>query len=176
MGVRYGIGGQKITQAELRERVNYDPDSGIMTLKRKPRKGGHTPIGGVMGSKHKAGYLEVRLNNRAYLIHRLAWLYMYGEWPDNVDHINHDRTDNRLINLRSVARVDNQRNQKMKSNNSSGVTGVYWMAGRGKWLSKIKVAYKETNLGYHGNFFDAVCARKSAELLYGFHANHGRTV
>ncbi len=108
-------------------------------------------------------------------MHRLAWLYMYGEWPvGDIDHINGIRDDNRLINLRSVSRQENLRNRRTGRNNTSGVMGVNWDKSLGKWRSSIGIGGKTKHLGVSHYKWDVICLRKSAEMKYGFHLNHGR--
>jgi len=168
-----GIGDKELTLERLRERVNYNPETGVMTLKTRPIKGGNTAVGDVLGSPHSAGYIQLRLDGRPYLLHRLAWFYMHGEWPVNIDHINHNRQDNRLVNLRSVSRAENQKNQKKRVDNLSGLTGVRWCNSRQKWVAHIRENNRYQVLGRFNNLFDAACARKSMENYLHFHINHG---
>jgi len=170
------IGDKELTVERLRERVNYDANTGIMTLKTKPIKGGRTPIGGAMGSVHPKGYLYLNLDGRRYLVHRLVWMYVYGEWPDSVDHINHVRSDNRLANLRNIPGHENQKNMKLGAKNASGVPGISWSATRNKWEVYITSKRNRVSLGRFADFFEAVCTRKSAELALNFHPNHGSIV
>lgn len=163
----------ELTPEIVREFIGYNPETGaLICLKR--RRGGTTEVGCELGSRHKDGYVELRFMGKCYLAHRLAWFHVHGVWPDNIDHINHDRSDNRLANLREVSRAENQRNQKLKSNNTSGVTGVFWRKDKQRWLAKIKVNYKDKSLGYYDSFKGACAARLDAEKKYGFHENHGR--
>lgn len=119
------------------------------------------------------GYKGGSIFNRKYIAHRVAWAIYYGEWPvGHVDHINHNRTDNRISNLRVVTRVENMRNAKIRQDNSSGVTGVCWDAARGKWRAEIN-GVRRTMLGRFDSLDDAVAARKAAERLHGYHENHG---
>lgn len=165
---RYGI-----SQAELKRLVHYDPETGVMTRKVAT---GTAKVGDVLGSAHSAGYLWANVKGDLHLVHRLAWLYSYGEWPDCIDHINHKRTDNRIANLRSVTKGENLRNLRRRAANSTGITGVHWDKARGKWAPKIGVNGRMKNLGRFDDFFEACCVRKSAEVRYGFHENHGRAV
>jgi len=164
-----------LTQSYLKEILHYDPETGIFT-RIIDRHYMHKK-GAVLGSVTVGGYMAINLDALPRPSHRLAWLYMYGEFPKGqIDHINHDRTDNRIKNLRVVSHKENGRNQKLGSNNTSGVNGVHWDKARKKWKAIIKVNYKNIQLGRFDNFFDAVCARKSADIRYGFHPNHGLDV
>jgi len=100
---------------------------------------------------------------------------VHDEWPqDEIDHINGIRTDNRLVNLRSVTHRENQKNIKRSTCNTSGRVGVRWEGHRSKWRSAIKVDGREKHLGSFDSFAEASAARKAAEIKYGFHKNHGR--
>ena len=116
------------------------------------------------------GYRYIRVDRKKYLAHRIAWKLLYGEDPEEIDHINGNRSDNRITNLRSVSRLENMRNRKRASHNTSGVTGVCWYKNRSKWRAYIS----EELLGDFDKFEDAVAARKQAEKEYGYHPNHGR--
>lgn len=116
------------------------------------------------------GYRKVHFDGQIYYTHRLIWKLLYGEDPLEIDHINGNRSDNRITNLRSVSRLENMRNAKRRSSNASGVTGVFWLKDRSKWRAYIS---KKT-LGEFNKFEDAVAVRKQAEKEYGYHPNHGR--
>jgi len=91
-----------------------------------------------------------------------------------IDHINLVGTDNQWENLRLVTQSDNMRNQKLISRNTSGVCGVSQDRKSGRWTANIYIAPKNKNLGSFVDWFDAVCARKSAEITYGYGPNHGK--
>ena len=97
-----------------------------------------------------------------------------GEWVTELDHINGDRLDNRIENLRPVTRQENLKNQKRSIANTSGVTGVYWDRETGKWRALIRIGGKVKTIGRFLSFEEAVMARKEAERKNGYHANHGR--
>jgi hypothetical protein len=102
---------------------------------------------------------------------------MYGEMPSAVDHINHIRTDNRLLNLREVSGAkENSRNTTLPKNNTSGRIGVCWNAHAGKWHSRIKVNQQTISLGYFSSIEEASEARTKAERRFGFHVNHGTSL
>lgn len=165
-----------ITQNDLKKRLCYDPKTGIFT---RLVRCGNQAGGKVAGTPHKKGYISIGFSlagvKKIYLAHRLAWLYVFGEMPDGqIDHINGDKTDNRIENLRVVNHLENHKNTKLHSRNKSGLSGV-WFHGQNKnWCAEIKVNNKKIGLGSHSGFFDACCARKSAERRFGFHMNHGR--
>ena len=91
------------------------------------------------------GYVAIRLDDTLYTAHRLAWLYVNGEWPaEQIDHINRDRADNSITNLRSVTNAENAQNQRARAN-KSGFAGV--RKENNKWLAEIKVNYKPIRIG-----------------------------
>lgn len=104
-----------------------------------------------------------------YKAHRLAWLYVYGYFPENdIDHINRMKDDNSIANLREVSRQCNIRNVGLRSTNKTGVTGVSWCKRFGKWQAQIRADKMNKNLGYYVDFIDAVRSRWKAEIKYNF--------
>jgi len=161
-----------ITQKRLKEVLNYEPSTGIFIWKVQLSSRGI--IGSEVTTKHLEGYTTIQIDGKQYLAHRLAWFYVHGYFPDFIDHINHVRDDNRLVNLREVTRTENQQNLSIRCDNVSGVCGVSWDKARNRWTARIKVDDKYMYLGRFAEFSDAVNARKNAEVLYGFHDNHGK--
>jgi hypothetical protein len=122
------------------------------------------------------GYRSGTILGVAREAHRIAWAIHYGFWPKHyIDHINGDRSDNRISNLRDVPQRINLSNTKAYKSNSSGVTGVGWHKSARKWKASICVSSVHKHLGLFDEFADAVHARSSAEKEFGYHANHGRT-
>ena len=149
--------------------LNYDPVSGVFTWKTTRFNGK------VAGCLHKKlGYLVIGFRSKHYYAHRLAWRITNGYWPDFIDHINGDRADNRISNLREVPKQDNHRNMKCFSNSTTKVPGVSFHKQTSKWRAYITVDTKQRSLGCFDAFEDAVAARKQAEQTHGFHKNHGR--
>lgn len=160
-----------LTQEELKKRFHYNKDAGVFTY---IISCGSVKKGRIAGVKCKNGYLRVRVNKSDYLLHRLAWLYVYGVWPKNqIDHKNHMRDDNRINNLREATNQENAKNQSLLRTSASGVIGVCWKKSLKKWHSRIGIDRKEEHLGYFSDKFEAICCRKSAENKHGFHENHG---
>lgn len=128
----------------------------------------------IAGCKQMDGYIKIGVNGRHYKAHRIAWLLIHGYWPEEIDHINGDGYDNRLSNLREVTHKENQRNQKLLSNNKSGTCGVFWKKQDSVWGAQIKINGRQKHLGYFKDKSDAILARKAADREHGFHENHGR--
>lgn len=163
-----------ITQAELKELLHYDPETGVFTW--KVNRGIRLLRGKKAGTIKPYGYPVVKVKGKDYLGHRLAFLYMVGEIPSgDVDHINGVRDDNRWCNLRKATRQQNAQNAKRRKDSPFGIPGVSLVRGK-RWRAVIRVNWKPIHLGYSDNFFEACCLRKAAELKYGFHENHGRKV
>lgn len=96
--------------------------------------------GNVAGNKSVWGYVEIRLNRKLYKAHRLAWLYHYGKWPaDAIDHIDGDRANNRIANLREASSADNSQNLSVRKTSISGINGVSYDSSRGMWLAQLSV-------------------------------------
>lgn len=129
-----------------------------------------------VGTRRKDGYIQVKLEGKDNLAHRIVWEMHNGPIPDGmqIDHINHIRDDNRIENLRIVSNLANGMNQGMPKNNKSGVTGVGWYKKTGRWRVQIRANGKSMTVGYFDDFDIAVAARKDAESKYGFHENHGK--
>jgi hypothetical protein len=154
------------------EFLKYDPDTGILTWKKSPAN--RVKTGDEAGTINANGYKVFSIRNKLYSAHRIAWLISKGALPlEHIDHINGIRSDNKLDNMRAASNRENLRNCKLHKLNKSGVTGVKWYPKQMSWESYITVDYKKICLGYFKVFFDAVAARKSAEIGYGFHVNHG---
>ncbi len=127
------------------------------------------------GTKQGDGYRVVEIDNITYSEHRLVWVYVTGLWPtDQIDHINKIRQDNRFCNLREVNNSENQKNTTLRKNNNSGIMGVHVRSDNGKWSARINNNGSRFVLGCFDNFLDACCARKSAEVRFGYHENHGK--
>lgn len=148
----------ELTQQRLKELVTYNPQTGLFIRNKN---------GKVIGNVHHTGYIRFMLDKKEYLAHRLAWLYMYGVIPKNqIDHKNNDRSDNRIDNLREVTHSENQQNRLINENNTSGVTGVYFSKRSNRWYAQISIDGKNIHLGQFGEYYEAVNARKNAEILY----------
>lgn len=158
---------------KVRKAIAYDPLSGAFTHK-IAKRGGRVRAGDpVKTKKSKSGYLVIGVDGRVYAAHRLAWLLVRGEWPElQIDHIDHDRTNNRIGNLRIVTATGNMRNRTMRKDNTSGVTGV--MREGAKWTAYYYDGGKMVRIGKFADKEAAAMARKAANDRHGFHENHGK--
>lgn len=104
-----------ITQEYLKERLTYNPQTGVFIWNSSNIKG-HVKKGKIAGSKDSRGYIKIQIDRKDYTAHRLAWLYEYGEWPKyTIDHINRIKYDNSINNLRDVTQAENNKNQKRRN-------------------------------------------------------------
>jgi hypothetical protein len=159
-----------ITADQARELFDYDPKTGWLHW-RSSR--GRVKAGDRAGSFYeRQGRINIQISKERYLAHRLIWLMEYGAWPDEIDHINHIPTDNRLENLRNVTHQENHCNRSMCSRNKSGTVGVRFV--RKRWQAVISHGGREIYLGKYKDEDKAIAKRKMAEVIYGFHPNHGR--
>ena len=131
------------------------------------------------GCKAGSGYLSVRVtigdHKKLFDVHRLIWAWHHERWPKGqLDHIDHNKQNNRIENLREVSRSENCKNRSFRVTNSSGRTGVYWHKRSKKWTAIIVSNGIRKHLGYFSRFEDAVDAREVAEKHHKFHKNHGR--
>lgn len=175
------------TQARVNEYFNYDPETGIFTVKERPASDfSNTAIyrrhlaavGSVPGSVIPDGYIKIYMDGHYFNAHRLAWLAVHGEWvkyPEyEIDHIDGDPSNNRLANLRKVSKSDNQRNAGMRVNNTSSIHGVNWKPkynstpGDGRWVARIWNGPKHVYLGAFKTLKEAQIARRAAERVLGF--------
>lgn len=130
------------------------------------------------GTMCSGGYLRTNITfngrRKSYANHRIIFALFNDKWPpDQIDHIDHNKTNNLISNLRCVNQSDNQKNATKRSDNKSGVTGIYWHKGKGKWCAEISSENKKIYIGSFKEMADAVAERKACELIFNFHKNHG---
>jgi len=147
----------------LMAKYDYDPDTGVF---RRKTAWGRQKIGDEAGCISPQGYRYLTFKGRATPAHRAAWLWVHGEWPAaDVDHINRDRLDNRIANLRSVTRSINCHNIATRS--ASGERGVTAASKGHCWGARITVDRKAIYLGNYATKEEAAAARKGAEYALG---------
>ena len=166
-----------LTQERVKELFDYDPETGVLIwIKKSAPQANSVKIGMVAGFISKiSGYRTICYNHKTYQASRIIFLYMTGKFPENcIDHINGIKTDNRWVNLRDVTVTENDRNKRINKNNTSGTTGVYFRKARNTWFAAICHESKLITIKSFKNKEDAIKARKKAEVMYGYHKNHGR--
>lgn len=154
-----------LTQEELKERLSYDADTGLFTWNYSMANGKvrYKSIAGRIGNR---GYIQISVNKSLYLAHRLVWLYIHGEFPAVfIDHIDGNPSNNRISNLRPATRVENQRNRKIQSTNTSGVKGVSWNTAKSKWVATIAVCGKRIYLGAFDTVAEATEVYRSKAII-----------
>ncbi len=156
-----------MNQKELKEILDYNPKTGIFIWKIKPSK--KVCINDTAGCKDKQnGYIQIVINRRKYLAHRLAYLYVKGYMPKEIDHKDRIKYHNWFSNLRKITRLKNQRNIGNLKTNTSGIKGVYWHNKRSKWYVYLKVKGNRMHLGSFEDFDKAVLARYNKETDVGW--------
>ena len=147
----------QITHDNLLRLLSYDKETGVFTHK-ATRCG--VKAGSVAGSIDPGhGYRRIKINERLYLAHRLAWFYVTGEWPKNdMDHIDRIRTNNAFLNLREATKSENMCNKRRYKNNRTGFKGVYWHKQHGKYAVSIQFNGKSRHVGL---FTDIEMARRA---------------
>lgn len=159
---------ETMTQAELKQALHYDPATGVFTWRSSTGQR-RVRVGAVAGSVKTTGYRDLSVNGRAYLAHRLAWLYMTGRWPTaDVDHRNRLRDDNRFHNLREATRAQNGQNRKPRAGSAAGFTGV--SRSGGKWCAVIMAGGRQRVIGRFDDLELAKAARLAAEREQFTHA------
>ena len=153
------------TQDTLKNLMSYCPETWLcFWLPRKASSWNSRFAGKPVGSKDSRGYLITTIFGKPYAVHRLIFLHVTGTLPNEVDHRNKDKADNRWCNLREATRRQNSQNRKMPKHNTSGFKGVGYDRRRGKWFSKIGTPNGPKWLGYHPNPESASLAYKAAAL------------
>lgn len=162
-----------LTAERVRQAFDYATEAGLLTWR---IGGGKRRIGQLAGGIHSNGrgkhYLQVVLDAKFYLAHRLAWLHVYGRWPrDEIDHLDGNGLNNKLNNLREVPRGQNAKNARLPITNTSGFIGVS-KSGR-KWRAHVSINDQHKYLGTFTDKSDAAKVAKKARKENGFHPNHG---
>lgn len=155
-----------VTQSQLKELFDYNPHTGNF-IRKTSGKGTGNKKGAIAGYTRPDNYIVINVLSIQYRAHRLAWLYVTGEWPkDLIDHINGSPSDNRWCNLREATNSENCINSNIRNDNSSGQKGVTWCKTKNKWKARISINGVVTSLGYHSNIEDAAEKYNNAALKH----------
>lgn len=162
-----------ITQEYLKSVLNYNPDTGIFTWL-NPRNRPLKKRGGIAGYINSIKYRVIKTNGKAYLAHRLAWLYMTGSFPKNqIDHLNKIRGDNRWANLKGVTNAENCRNKSISKNNKSGISGVHFCNQAKRWRVVITFKGVVYRFGSYRLLDEAIEVRHREIKQFDFSPTHG---
>lgn len=161
---------QPLSQALLHKFYHYDPVTGVMSCK-LPHN--NRKVGEPIGFKSSQGYMTASIGGKNYLLHRIIWLYQKGYLPDQVDHIDHDRTNNIWSNLREVNNETNSKNCTVSTNSTTKINGVSYIPSRNKYRAYINHKGKQIHLGLFNTIEEAASKRQQADIDYGYHPNHG---
>ena len=183
---------RKLPEAEVLHRyLTYDPDRGLLQWRERPlsdfvqvgkrsaaalHKMWNTKFAGAQaGGVRKDGYATVMIGEVNHKVHRIVWKMAHGNDPMEIDHIDGDKGNNRLENLRSVSRGANLRNKSLYANNSSGFPGVEFHSRDKVWIAKVGAGRKQVHLGSFPTKEEAIACKIGAQVMLDYHANHGRT-
>lgn len=157
----------KLVRERIEAALSYDKEKGVFRWI-KPT-GRRTKVGDVAGSLWSSGYLAIGIAGQRVLAHRLAWFIETGEWPEfDIDHINGNRQDNRIANLRPASRSQNMANTLKRSSNTSGVKGVHWSSRSRRWIARVMKDGKQIHLGAFKDISDAAKAYATgASVAFG---------
>lgn len=157
---------------EIREYLRYE--DGKLYWTKKPCK--NVRVGDEAGHHCKSkGYIRILFRGSHYRTHRVAWFLVKGEQPpDILDHINNNKTDNRIENLREATQSQNSFNAKTRKDNTSGIKGVHWHKLNKRWVARVKINNKYIHIGNFTDLDEAEQAVKEArQQIHGEYANHG---
>ena len=157
---------KKLTQDYLMQILTYDAESGLFYWNKETSK--RLIKESVAGTEHE-GYIRIGIDKKLYRAHRLAWLYIYGKFPDSqIDHINGIKTDNKIQNLRLATNSQNCSNREKQSNNTSGYKGVCFIKSKEKWRARIGYSGKKIDIGFFDTAKEASYAYKEKAIeLHG---------
>lgn len=179
------------TVDELRQLLSYDEEAGHFYWKPRPAemfpdtgKGGRAANARRWNGRNAGkrcfntpsseGYLRGQIHGQSIGTHRVVWAFHHDRWPEGeIDHLNGDRADNRIGNIRDTNHLENMRNRTLSSNNKSGVNGVTWDECRKGWKATIKLGGRTKHLGLWKDKAEAVKARRDADIAHGFSSRHG---
>lgn len=156
-----------LTQGFLLSVLHYDPETGLLTWIDQHYRAGRDRVGQVAGRLHRSGYVNLKIFGVEYAAHRIAWMMVTGLWPErDLDHIDHNRANNKLANLRAATRRQNMMNRSINKGNQSGVKGVWYSKPRRSWMASISVEAHKSVVELFPSKEEAVAWRRKNERQY----------
>ena len=171
LGVTFPVtaGSASAVQASLHSKFDYKDGNLYWKAKTKGIQ-----VGDRAGCINKDGYVIVGLDGKKQMAHRIVFCMQYGYMPEFIDHINGDKTDNRIENLRECTRAENAKNAKLRKGSFSGLKNVRWRKAENKWCVSMRIHGKEKHLGYYHDIELAdLVATEARDKYFGKFANHG---
>ena len=160
-----------LTLERAKELLQYDPDTGLITWKKSVNS--RSSPGSEAGCASSIGYRRMKIDCGRYLAHRIAWLLYYGYWPiGQIDHIDNNRSNNAINNLRDCCGSQNQQNQPIRKSNRSGIKGVSWCSTNKKWHVQARTPGVIHQGGYFSDIEEA--GRAAIELRNRLHGEFAR--
>lgn len=155
-----------LTRARLKELLHYDPETGVFTRRLNKGRWKAGSVAGCTAKWSRGGvYTVIRVDDVLHLAHRLAWLYVTGEWPsDEIDHIDLNGANNRWANLRAATGDQNKANKPKQSNNTTGFKGVWFHRQIGRYAASINIRGKKHSLGCYATPEEAHAAYRAAAV------------
>tara|TARA_R110002012_G_scaffold318308_1_gene536377 strand:+ start:22505 stop:23146 length:642 start_codon:yes stop_codon:yes gene_type:complete len=160
----------EITQEKLNKVFEYNPNTGVIKYKVDTLRNSK---GDIATYNHTGGYENICINTKNYLAHRIIYMYMTGKMPEYIDHINHNRKDNKWSNLRNVTHLENNTNTSLSKNSSSNYNGISLIKSTGKYRAYINKDYNQIHLGVFNTIEEAKKVRDKANKEHNYHTNHG---
>lgn len=156
---------RQLTLERAKQILSYNRETGeFIRIKTNSYK---IKPGSKAGGINTIGYVQIGIDGKIYLAHRIAWLFEYGEWPEfEIDHANGLRSDNRIINLREAKHHENICNRPKQINNTSGYKNVSWSKTMDQWMVRINFNKKSIIVGYFKDINDAINASFEARKKY----------
>lgn len=152
--------------SKIEDLLEYHPNTGEIFWKISPNLG-YTKAGDLAGTIDNKGYRVISVGRKRYKAHRIAWYIYYGEWPKSqIDHIDRNKQNNKIDNLRDVTQSVNQFNSGARKDSSTGHRGICWNKKRQKWQVRIQVNGKRKELGFFKDINDAISKRKQYEIIF----------
>lgn len=147
----------------LKSRLEYEPETGLFKYRHDFNV---MKKGDIAGRPNTNGHIQISINNRRYMAHNLAWLYMTGKYPTDfiIDHEDRDYSNNKWVNLRKASNSENMGNSKLSALNTSGLKGVHWCKTKRLWVAQISENNKRRHLGYFDEKEKAFEAYKAAAI------------
>jgi HNH endonuclease len=160
-----------ITQEELKKVLHYNPKTGVFIWRAKRSRS--VSIGDQAGHFRRGkGHVNIVINRRSYKAHRLAHLYMTGEWPEELDHIDGDPHNNRWENLRLCTRSQNSMNRRLGPTNTSGIKGVGWCPRAECWIAKVVINGRPKQSSHSTKEEAAAAVQELRTKLHGAFSRH----